>query len=112
MAAVFAENDWVVVDLGSRRRDALLACGDAHGLAAALRHFAAQAEKAAPTLARGERWECKVQSYDGFVALRLFPPHVGAPSRVRLPPAAARALADRVEFKAQQAAYKVTFRFC
>lgn len=60
---------------------------------------------------RGERWSCRVESYDGFVAVRFFSPGPGHPDRVPLTADAARRLADRVEFKKQQAAYRMRFVF-
>jgi hypothetical protein len=108
---VDVEGDRVVIDLCGRRRDVLLGCGDAERLARGLRAGADRARRAPPELARGERWDARVESYDGFVALRFLPPAVGAPGRVPLTPAAAEKLADLVDFKRQQAAYKMRFVF-
>jgi len=103
--------DKVLILLDGRRRDVLLSCAAAEEFAQALRRFAATAELETPELIRGETWEIGVQSYDGYVAVRFHPPTPGNPRRVPLPPAVARALADRTMFKAQQAAYRMRLQF-
>jgi hypothetical protein len=105
--AVSHEGDKVVLDLGGRRRDLLLSCAQAERFAGALRRHAAGAERAPPVLARGERWAAKVESFDGLVAVRFFPPSVGAPELVSLTPAAARALADAADWKRSCAEHKL-----
>ena len=111
MFSVGHEEDLVVIDLCGRRRDVLMSCGEAERFAVALEKNAALAELGDPALVRGEPWEAKVESYDGAVAVRFYPPTVGAPERVRMPAAVARAMAARVRFKAQQAAYRMRFVF-
>lgn len=111
MLGVGAEKDLVILHLTRRRSDVLLRCADAEALVRELRAQAVIAEISEPTLMRGEPWSVKVVSYDGMVGLRFFPPHAGAPERVPLPPAVARALADDVEFKSQQARHKMRFVF-
>jgi hypothetical protein len=105
--AVSSEGGRVVIDLGGRRSDLLLSCAQAERFAGALRLAASEAELAPPSLAKGERWACKAESFDGLVAVRFFPPSVGAPERVPLTPEAARALADAVDWKRQQAEHKL-----
>jgi hypothetical protein len=108
---VGAESGLVVLDLCGRRREVLLPCDVALRLAEAIDGAAKIAESEPAPLSRGEVWGCKVESYDGFVALRFDPPTVGNPSAVPLTPAAARWLADSIRFKEQQAEYKMRFVF-
>ena len=89
------------------RRDVLLSCADAEKLVEALRVASRQAELGHPSLYRAEPWQCMVESYDGLVALRFSRPA----KRVPLPALVARRLADHIEFKKQQAAYRMRFVF-
>lgn len=111
---VFVERDRLIIDLGSRRRDAGMACGEAEKMVHALRSGANTIDawllSNRPSLFT-ECWNAKVQSFDGSVWIRFTPPNVGATTRVPLTAHAARKLADRVEFAAQQAAYKMRFEF-
>ena len=109
--AVFVEKDKVILDLGGRRRDILMTCGEAEKFAFTLELGANSADLAPSEVVKGERWEIEVQSYDGRVACRFHAPGPGYPRCVPLPPAMARRLAARVRFKAQQAAYKMRFEF-
>ena len=109
--AVFAEGDKVVLDLGGRRRDLLVSCSQAEKLEHELQRCAKIAEKALPELIKGEVWDVRAESYDGFVALRFIPPLTGNAARVPVPFAVARQLADLVRFKRQQAAWKMRFAF-
>ena len=111
MIGVTVEGDRVVLLLLGRRRDVLVSCGEAEKLADALRRGANTAENAKPTLVRGERWEACVESCDGVVGVRFLSPEPGYPQRIPLPPQVARALANRIRFKAQQAAYRMRFVF-
>jgi hypothetical protein len=104
---VEVEQDRVVIDLGGRRRDLLLSCSQAYALADGLDAAAAFALAEAPALALGESWGVQVESYDGLVAVRFDPPHVGAPERVPMTPQAARKVAEMVRFKASQAEHKM-----
>lgn len=108
---VFVEGDKVMLDLGARRRDILMTCGEAEKFAAHLEAGANTAERATPEVVKGDHWEIEVQSYDGQVACRFHAPGPGYPERVPLPASIARKLAARVCFKAQQAAYKMRFEF-
>lgn len=107
---VSQDKDRVVLGLTGRRRDVLLDCGAAEELVHQLRGRAAKVELGPPTLVT-EIWGATVESYDGFVALRFSPPGVGGIDRVRLTADMARKLADLVEFKAQQARFKMRFVF-
>ena len=108
---VSQERDRVVLGLNGRnRRDVFLKCDEAERLVHQLRGRATLAEKAPQTLCT-EIWGLAVESYDGFVALRFAPPFVGRYDRVRLTADTARKLADLVEFKTQQARFKVRFVF-
>lgn len=111
MFAVRCQGDKVVIDLGGRRRDLLMSCGAAEEFENALRQKASEAERAPPELVKGEVWGARVESYDGYVCVRFTPPLGGNPTKVPLPPAAARRMADLVQFKRQQAAYKMRFEF-
>lgn len=111
MIGVDVQDDLVILHLTNRRTDVLLTCAAAEELTRQLRAKAAIAEHGKLTLVKGERWEIKTQSYDGFVAIRFFPPTVGAITRVPLPPRIARALADDIEFKFSQAKHMIRFTF-
>jgi hypothetical protein len=105
MLRIFSETDRVIIDLCGRRRDVLLSCLQADDVADSLDERAADAEKAEPTLYRGERWGVKVESYDRQVALRFEPPFEVTTDRVTLPPDAARRLASLIRSKASWAQY-------
>lgn len=108
----FVDHDRLILDLGSRRFDAGMTCGEAEKLVHALRAGANSIDEwllTNPPTMLTESWELKVLSYDGAVWIRFYPPRVGATTRVPLTADAARKLADRVEFAAQQAAYKMRF---
>lgn len=111
MIGVTVEGDKVVLLLPGRRRDVLLSCGEAERLVLEVGSRVPTAESAPPSVYRGEVWDVRVESYDGYVALRFIPPSPGFPDRVPLPPAAARKLCEIVTFKRQQAAYKMRFVF-
>lgn len=102
---VTAEAGLVVIDLCGRRRDVLLSCDAARATAASLER-AADAADMIPTLFRGEMWNCDVESYDGYVAMRFDPPEVGSPSRVPMPPVAARRMAELIRDKESWARHK------
>lgn len=106
MITVGIEQGLITLDLGGRRRDTLLSCASALRLAEALDLAVLEAEPHQPRLIRGEVWSCKVESFDGLVALRFSNPDIGAPARVPLPPAAARQLAEAIRTKAEQAKHK------
>lgn len=112
MLKVFQERDRIILDLGERRYDSLIDWRDIDRLVETLRARADDADDYLqanpPTIATGI-WDAAIESYDGFVAMRFSPPFVGASSLVPLTPPAARKLADHVEFKGQQAAYKMRF---
>ena len=105
MLRIFAENDHVIIDLCGRRRDALLSCLQADEVAESLEGRAAEAEKAMPTIFRGENWSCLVEPYDRQVALRFNPPLGVTTDRVTLPPDKARQLATLIRSKAEWAQY-------
>jgi hypothetical protein len=107
---VSAESGLVVLDLCGRRREVLLPCDVALRLAEAI-EAAAKVAETELAVSTGSPWGCKVESYDGFVALRFDPPTVGNPETVPLPPDVARKLADLIRFKEQQAEYKMRFVF-
>jgi hypothetical protein len=109
MFYVYQEGDKVLLDLKQPVRDILLTCGQAEVLENELRQKADLAELATPEIIKGETWDLKVESYDGLVAIRIIPPFGVRTDRVPLPSAAARKLADMVQFKCQQAAYKMRF---
>ena len=93
------ENGLVILDLGGSKRDMLLSVDDALKLAEGLKVMLL-AEK---RIIRNEAWECKVESYDGKVALRFCYPGIGLSSEVPLTVEAARKLARVIENKAMQA---------
>lgn len=106
------EGNIIVLVRDSRSSDSMLSVSEAYRLVMALRFTAEQASKCPEGARKGEIWNCKVQSYDGFVAIRfrellLLKP----PTRVHLPVRAALQLADTIEFSAQQATYKMRFEF-
>jgi hypothetical protein len=112
MITVSHEKDRVVVALPTRTNDVLLTTGEAEVFEHALRDCAGRAEKEPTTLLTGEVWEVQVVSYDRRVAMRVRPPlscPAGRAAVMPMPVAAARALADRVQFVRQQAAYGVRF---
>ena len=111
MFAVCQEDDKVIIDLMGRRFDLLITCEQAEKMEQSLRDAANLAETAPASLIKGEQWNLKCESFDGMVALKFFPPHVGAPSRVPLTPVAARAVADAVKFKREQAEHKLRLVF-
>jgi hypothetical protein len=115
MITVACERDIVIIHLGSRQRDLLVTCSEAEKMTHALRKMANQAEASARmglhALYRGESWECRIDSYDGVVAIRFFPPQQSTTARVPMSVTAARAIADRIEFVRQQAEYKMKFNF-
>ncbi len=98
MFVVGIEKDKVVLDLGGRVRDLLLDCDMALELANTLEAWARIAEKQPLAPFRGEPWGCKVESYDGKVAIRFRPP-LGNPTRVPLPAGMARKLAETIRAK-------------
>lgn len=104
---VSAGGDKVWLDLGGRKRDVLLTCAAAEAFARGLEGAAALAGAEPPGLFGGEWWGVRVESFDGFVALRFDPPEVGAPGRVPLSVAAARKLAGLVRDKAAWARHKM-----
>lgn len=105
MLKIFSENDHVIIDLCGRRRDVLLSCLQADDVAEALEARATDAEKAEPTIIRGEKWGVKVESYDRQVALRFDPPLGVMTDRVILPAGIARQLAGLIRSKASWAQY-------
>lgn len=111
---VFQEKDRVILDLGRRATDVLFSWKEGEKLMETLRNMADFADEWAktgkPTIVT-QVWACKVQSYDGLVAVRFHAPMVGVPSRIPLPAGSARKLADAIEFSLQQAAYKMRFEF-
>lgn len=111
MLSVSQERDRVILDLHGRRRDVLLPCDVALRLAEALETAADLAEREPPTLIRGERWGCQVESAYGQVCLRFTPPDLGNPERVPLTAAAARKLADVIRFKEEQAEHRLRLNF-
>ena len=111
MIGVRVENDLVVIDLVQRRFSVLLSCAQAEEFERALGVAARQALLGTPTIAKGERWGVTIKSFDGGVGFRFQPPHVGAPTLVRVPPATAVAMAQQVRFCIQQAKHKMRFEF-
>lgn len=111
MIGVYQDGDRVMVVLTERRRDVLLTCSNAEKLCYNLRNAAALAELSLPQPPLGQTWGVLVESFDGYVAIRLTPPFVGAPDRMPMTPDAARKLADLIDFKKQQAAYRMRFTF-
>lgn len=107
MLSVFAENDRVIIDLCGRRRDVLLKCDAALRLAETLDARADDAAQGPASVFHGEQWGCRVESYDGTVALRFSPPSVGNPERVPLPAAAARQLAGVIRDKESWARHRM-----
>ena len=105
------EKGLVVLVLASRTRDTLLKCADAEKLVHALRKAAALLEGAIPPKKLGQVWDIFVESYDGFVAMRFTSSLDGVQKRVPMPTAIALKLADQIEFKMQQAKYKMRFTF-
>lgn len=109
MVTVQYEGDRVIVGLQGRRRDVLLTCGCAEEFAMALRGAANGAENQETSLLT-EVWGAKVLSFDGFVAIRFFPPIGTTTTRVPMPAGMARKMADAVDFARQQAAYKLRIK--
>lgn len=105
MLTVRQEGDKIILDLGGRRRDVLLASMNAVKLAEALERTADMAAAAPAELFRGERWSALVVSFDRKVAVRFTGPGSGDPERVPLTPAAARALAAKLRENASWAGY-------
>lgn len=110
MLTVATEGDKVMLGLGGRRYDLLLAPDQAEALAEGLLKAAATAEVQTPQLVRGEPWGAKVASLRNLVAVRLFPPGVGAVDRVPLPARAARQLAGELRAKADEARAQLRLR--
>lgn len=108
---VGVEKGLVILALESRRHEALITCSAAERLVEALRKAAGLLDGLIPPKVLGEAWGCQVESYDGYVAFKFDPPTVGAPKRVPLPALMALKLADLIEFKMQQAKYKMRFAF-
>jgi hypothetical protein len=107
MFAVRQEADKVIIDLNGRRYDILMTCPQAEEFAYHLEQAASAADLHPKSLVAGEQWGANVESYDGKVAIRFYPPHVGAPERVPLPAAAARKLAKVVREKESWARHKM-----
>ena len=110
MIGVHSEGDKVVIVLGARRRDMSLGMIEAEDFAAALERMADSAAVELPSVIRGEQWACQVESFDRKVFVRFYPPSGSTCTRVIMPPAAARKLADEVRFKRQQASYGIRFQ--
>ena len=111
---VFRERDRIILDLGGRRRDVWLGWKAAEETVSLLRAFAAQIDDWLafnPPSLLTQAWRASVVSYDGVTWIRFVPESPGCPERVPLTAKAARALADRIEFSSQQAAYKMRFEF-
>lgn len=64
-----------------------------------------------PQFSVPKMWGVKVESYDGYVAVRFRPPDPGPIRTVPMPPDMAIHMAGLLRFKAQQAAYKMRFEF-
>lgn len=107
MLKVFTENDKVIIDLSNRKRDVLLTPLSAEKLADTLEEKALVAENSLPGLFRGEQWEIKVTSFDGYVVIRFYPPFLGNPEQVPLPPGIARKLTIMLRRNAIWAGYKM-----
>lgn len=111
MVKVYHDQDYVILALDAKRDYIALTCGQAEELENALLAKAADAGREEPSINQGRPWGCKVVSYDGMVGIKFFPPFGARCDRVPLPPKAARALAGRIAFCRQQAAYKMRFEF-
>ena len=113
MLKVFQERDRVILDLCGRLKDVSFNWKIGETLVATLRDRASDAEawrSANRTTICTKMWGLRVESYDGQVFMRFRPPESGL-TRVPLTPEAARTLADKIEFRLQQAAYKMRFEF-
>lgn len=123
---VFSEGDKVILDLGSRRTDMLISVDAAYRLAAAIEEKISEAEREAGEVFAGKQWGLKVESFDGQVGFKFFPPEECAVTRVPLPVRfltrirtdgqneyvnVAQRVADMIKFKAQQAENKMRFTF-
>jgi len=107
MIKVFNEGYKVIIDLCARKYDVLLSVDDAEKLAEALEKHAATAALEPPELVKGEQWNARVESYDGLVAIRFFPPTIGAVNKVPLPATAAEKMASVIRDKASWAKHKM-----
>lgn len=107
MIRVEPSGDKVLISLGARMRDVRLTVDAAKELAQALLNAHSVAERNPPELNRGEPWEIKVQSYDGSVWLRFYPPFGHRAGVVPIPRECVHALADRINFKADQARHRL-----
>lgn len=116
------EADKVIIDLCSRRTDMLISVDAALKLAEAIEERIPLAEKEAPSLFASKPWQMRVESFDGQVGFKFFPPEECAVTRVPLPVRytagkgndgslkivnVAKVVADLIRFKADQAMYKM-----
>lgn len=111
MLGVTQEGDKVVLLLTNRSRDVLLTCAAAFDLTNKIRERAIFAANEPAASYACQHWNVFVESYDGLVALRFTPPEPGPFDHVPMPWAIAEKFADLIEFKAQQAKYKMRFEF-
>ena len=94
-------------------RDLLLRVSEALSLSQSLLEVAFEAEQSTESKAfKGEGWGARVESYDGYVALRFrFPPVTLRRTVIPLSVSAARSLAEQITFKAQQAEHRARLVF-
>lgn len=107
MLTVAIENDKVVIIPSAKKKDWLLSCSQSLFLAIALEEAAKETELIPSSIIKGEIWECKVESFDGMVAIRFINPNVGTPDKIPIPSSIAKSLADIIRFKAEQAEHKM-----
>lgn len=107
MITVEVDRDKVLLVSDSKKKDWLLTCDQAFKIAIALETGATEIEKEPPSVIKGELWACRVESFDGLVAIRIEGPELGSSYKVPLPCSVARKLADIIKFKAQQAEHKM-----
>lgn len=109
MMKIYAGDGSVVLEMNRRKRDHLFGWKLADVIIESLREAANVADQQVAKAKLVLSWEAKVESYDGFVALQFVGPEAGVPKRIPMPPDIARKLADLIEWKSQQAAYKMRF---
>ena len=112
MLSVRTNRDRVILDLHGRRDTSAMTWKTGERFVETLRKCADEADEwtGLPTICTGVA-NVFIQSHDGQVWLRFTMPTIGNPERVPMPADAARKLADQIEFKLQQAAYRMRFEF-
>lgn len=108
--SVLLEGDKVLLHLGQPTSCVIVSVDLAESLSMTLDRMAVEADKGLPSVIKGENWRCNVQSVDGKVGMRFWPPLGSDSSRVLLTPTAARALAGVLRTQASFAKSNLTVR--